>query len=444
MIYKSFRINCIIRILLIIASLYVFFYLFFKTQLYFTMIFIAFLPVVQTISLLNYINKTNIFLTQAFLSIQYDDFSERIKTRVQDSSFKEICEALNQIIEKFQKNRMEKEQQFQYLQAVIHQTGMGLISFTSEGKINLINKAARKMLKISPLNNMRQLESVNKEFTDSIVHMKTGERKHISFNHGTPPLQLAVYAKDIRLNRKEYRVLTFQNIQKELEEKEMDAWKNLIRVLSHEIMNSITPISSLAATANMLMSSEDKMSQADIEDIRMAIQTIEKRSQGLMQFVKNYRQFAQLPKPDFRVVPADLLFQRIKNLFHSRLERKNIELKTSIEPDNLNIKADPDLIEQVLLNLMSNAVEAVKETHSPRIELTAVMDGQTGAVINVADNGHGIKQDVLPRIFIPFFTTRSKGSGIGLSLSRQIMRLHEGNIRVNSEPGVRTVFSLLF
>lgn len=444
MIYKSFRLNCICRIFLLAATLCLFFYLCLQTRLYATCMILAVLILFQIVNLLNYINASNQLLSRAFESVLYEDFSERLDTRLQDSSFAEVCASLNRIIAKFQLNRLEKEQQFQYLQEVIQQTGMGLISVRADGEVNLINKSARNMLQLPPVRHMQQVESANTSFSHLLSQMKNGERRYFDIENHNNSMQVAVYAKEIRMQGEQYRLFTLQNIQTELEEKEMDAWKNLIRVLSHEIMNSVTPISSLAATANQLIGSGNAIHPADIDDLRQAMQTIEKRSRGLMQFVRNYRQFARIPDPVRQIVPVTVLFGRLENLIKPGLEQGAIRFSATVEPDSLQLQVDPDLIEQVLLNLLSNAIEAVKESERAEIELRAELNERSVPVIRVRDNGRGIPEDVLPKIFIPFFTTRPDGSGIGLSLSRQIMRLHGGSIRVQSEPGVRTVFSLLF
>lgn len=444
MVYKSFHINCIVRILLIILNLYVFFYLCFRTNFYATIVITGVFPIFQIFGLFHYINKTNRFLVRAFESIQYDNFSEKIKTPLEDSFFRELCDELNQIIEKFKKNRIEKEQQFQYLKAIIDQTGMGLISIKQTGEISLMNKAARVILKIPQFKHIKQLEAVNKELSDLLIKMKTGEKENFDYSDNGISAQFAVYSSDISLKNEHYKLFTIQNIQKELEEKEMDAWKKLIRVLSHEIMNSITPISSLAATANLLIIKKEKMSPSDAEDLCQALYTIEKRSQGLIQFVQNYRRFARIPDPNFQILSVAALFKRIENLTQNQLRQDSVQFRMSVKPDNLQIKADPDLIEQVLLNLMTNAIEALNETDKPKIQLIAEMNEKPNMVISVTDNGCGIEQAVLSKVFIPFFTTKPDGSGIGLSLSRQIMRLHGGTIRIESEPGVQTMSLLVF
>ncbi len=442
--YKSFQKNCIVRILLIILNLYIFFYLCFKTDFYATIAITGLLPILQIYGLFHYINKTNRYLARAFESIQYDNFSEKIKTPLKDSSFRQLCNELNRIIEKFQEHRLEKEQQFQYLQAIVHQTGMGLISVKQSGEINLINKAARVILKIPHFKHIKQLETVNKDFTDLLMKMKTGEKENFDYSDDGISSQFAVYARDISLKHDYYKLFTIQNIQKELEEKETDAWKKLIRVLSHEIMNSITPISSLAATANLLIIKREKMSPSDAEDLSQALYTIEKRSQGLMQFVQNYRRFARIPDPNFQILPVAALFKRIENLIQNQLRQGRVQFTMSVKPENLQIKVDPDLIEQVLLNLITNAIEAFTETDQPKIQMNGQMTGRSNVIISVTDNGCGIQPQVLSKAFIPFFTTKPEGSGIGLSLSRQIMRLHGGSMRLESDPGVQTISSLIF
>ncbi len=444
MVYKSFHINCIVRILLIIVNLYVFFYLCFKTDFYATIVITGLLPIFQIFGLFHYISKTNRLLVRAFESIQYDNFSEKIITPFKDSSFRELCDELNLIIEKFQENRIEKEEQFQYLKAIIHQTGMGLISVKPNGDINLINKAARVILKIPHFKHIKQLESVNKDFSDLLVKMKTGEKENFNYSDNGISAQFAVYARDISLKDEQYKLFTIQNIQKELEEKEMDAWKKLIRVLSHEIMNSITPISSLAATANLLITKGEKMSPSDADDLCQALYTIEKRSQGLMQFVQNYRGFARIPDPNFKILQIAALFKRIENLTQNQLKQDSVQFSVSIKPENLQIKIDPDLIEQVWLNRTTNAIEALNETGQPKIQLIAEMNDNSNMIISVTDNGCGIEQEVLSKVFIPFFTLMPEGSGIVLSLSGPITRLHGGSIRMESDPGVKTIFSLVF
>jgi signal transduction histidine kinase len=248
------------------------------------------------------------------------------------------------------------------------------------------------------------------------------------------------------LRGKQLTLVSLNDIRGELEEKEMESWQNLIRVLTHEIMNSITPIASLASTAeHLLESTASQPGTPDPEtlgDIRGAVRTIEQRSRGLLHFVENYRRLTRIPKPQFRIFPVSEIFERVERLMNGRIENTGISLETVIETGGMELTADPDLLEQVLINLVQNSVQALAGVPHGKISLRAGIDDRGRALIQVRDNGPGIMEDVLAKIFIPFFTTKRDGSGIGLSISRQIMRLHRGTITVRSEPGVETVFTL--
>jgi signal transduction histidine kinase len=229
----------------------------------------------------------------------------------------------------------------------------------------------------------------------------------------------------------------------------MKSWQNLIRVLTHEIMNSITPIASLASTAYGLLKDNQECEVPEtmnevVVDVREAVNTIEKRSKGLLTFIENYRKLTRIPIPDFKIVPIKDLFDRVEQLMQDQIELKSINFSTKIDPQTLTITADAGLIEQVLINLCKNAVEAVDGISRPKMKLKAETDGRGNSVIKVADNGRGITEEVAEKIFIPFFTTKQQGSGIGLSLSRQIMRQHKGTLRVSSTPNEKTVFKLRF
>jgi signal transduction histidine kinase len=264
-------------------------------------------------------------------------------------------------------------------------------------------------------------------------------------------VQLAVYAAEFKLREQKLTLVSIQNIQSELEEKEMEAWQNLIRVLTHEIMNSVTPIASLTATVNDLLTPPsgnqkpgEETSAEAMDDIRGALQTIQKRSEGLLHFVDAYRKLTRIPKPQFQIFSITELFARVGQLMRVQMSGKPIHFHTKVEPESLELTADPELIEQVLINLLLNAIQAVEDQKDARIELAARMDQRGRTIIPVADNGPGIIAEALEKIFIPFFTTKQDGSGIGLSLCRQIMRLHSGTISVHSQPNVETIFTLRF
>ena len=228
----------------------------------------------------------------------------------------------------------------------------------------------------------------------------------------------------------------------------MEAWQQLIRVLTHEIMNSITPISSLASTVqSILKTSVQGQTSPDpesLDDINSAVNTIQRRSEGLIHFVNSYRNLTKIPKPNFQIFQISSLFERIQNLMSKELEEKGIKFSQCVTPDSLELTADPELVEQVVINLLINSEHSLESQEGAEISLAASLDERGKILIKVTDNGPGIPEDVLEKIFIPFYSTKKNGSGIGLSLSRQIMRAHGGNIRVASKAGEETVFTLRF
>jgi signal transduction histidine kinase len=276
--------------------------------------------------------------------------------------------------------------------------------------------------------------------------MKSGEKTTFKFFDESDVIQLIIYATEFKMRDKAIKLVSLQNIQTELEEKELEAWQKLIRVLTHEIMNSVTPISSLSSTVNDMLTTgnANDLDEEQVDDIKSAVTTIHRRSEGLINFVENYRSLTKIPKPNFEIFSVQHLFDRLKRLLSNDLEKYSIRLSLSVEPRSLEVTADPDMVEQILINLVINSTHALKDTENKSLSLTAGLNEKGRVFIKVTDNGPGIPQDIQEKIFIPFFSTKSSGSGIGLSLARQIMRSHRGNIRVSSKPNEETTFSLIF
>ncbi|HEX9973501.1 MAG TPA: ATP-binding protein, partial [bacterium] len=445
MVYKNFRLICIFRVLFLGATFFLFFYLITRTTLY-AMSFIAGVIIIYEIySLIHYVERTNRDLTRFLDAIKYEDFSQTFIGAGFGSSFNDLKTAFNAVLTKFQQTRAEKEEHFRYLQTVVQHIGIGLISFQSDGEVGLINNAARRLLKVVRLKNINELRKFNKTLVDTLLNMKSGEKALVKIRDSNEYLQLAIYATEFILRENKYTLVSLQNIQSELEEKEMEAWQNLIRVLTHEIMNSVTPISSLASTVNEMLTKnldrKGKFCEELIDDVRGAVQTIEKRSKGLLHFVESYRKLTRIPRPNFEIFPVTSLFERVEQLMKTQIGENGIHFETNVDPESLELTADVELVEQVLINLVLNSIDAVKNRQDGKIQLTSKMDERGRVIIQVIDNGIGIEEDVLEKIFIPFFTTKEHGSGIGLSLSKQIMRLHRGTIAVQSKRGEETVFT---
>jgi len=446
---KRFYINCIIRVLLLNATICLLTYLFFKTDFIAAAIFVCSLAAYQIFSLIRYVTKTNRDLTRFLQSIKYSDFSQSFTNNLKGSGFEELQAAFTEVIKEFQRAKLEKEEHFRFLQTIVDHVGIGLIAFIPAGEVELINNAAKKLLKIPRLGNIKDLESISPRLADKLANLSPGDKDLIKLQQGDDLLQLSIYATGFVLHQQQLMLVAMQNIQNELEEEEMKSWQNLIRVLTHEIMNSITPIASLSSTAYGLLKDgrECEIPEAmneTIDDVRHAVNTIEKRSKGLLTFIENYRELTRIPKPEFKLVKIKDLFERVKNLMNDQFETYSVNFHMQIDPESLEITADPALIEQVLINLCKNSVEAVNGVTHPKIKLKAVTDGLGNPVVKVIDNGKGISEEVAEKIFIPFFTTKQQGSGIGLSLSRQIIRLHKATIGVTSMPNEKTIFKLRF
>jgi len=367
------------------------------------------------------------------------------------SSFKALNDAFNDVMKDFQRVRSEREEHFYYLQTIIQNIDVSLIAFQSDGTIELINKSAKKLFQVSGLNNIKGLEKFSHELVNVLFRIKPGQNELVKVYDEDDFLQLAIYATTIKIKDKVITLVTIKDIQNVLEEQETEAWQKLIRVLTHEIMNSITPIASLSSTLENIVKGYSHSGEGhtpvyneSLDEMEKALQTINKRSNGLLHFVDTYRNLTRIPKPNFTIFTVEDIFLNIRMLMDEDLRKQHILFDTQIEPEKLQITADEQLIEQVLINLLKNAIDALKDIADARVRLSAFYNKRGRFTIQVSDNGPGILPDVLDKIFIPFFTTKQSGSGIGLALSRQIMRLHNGTITAYSEAEKETVFTLTF
>ncbi len=453
MIYKNFKVNFLVRILLLTATIFLFVYLILETKLIITLVLIGVLIIIQIYNILNFTDQTNRMLYNFLESIRYSDFSRTFELDGNDSSFEKLKNSFNEVIKDFQEVREEKEENFYYLQSIIQHIGIALIAYKEDGSVELINNATKKLFQIKSLSNIQQLSSFSPELAEQLKNIKHGENTLIKVVEEDNILQLIIFATEFKIHSRSITLVSIKNIQQELEENEMQSWQKLIRVLTHEIMNSITPISSLSSTVTFILKdlSESLEKQGiqneDIEtigEVHQALETIQKRTDGLTHFVNTYRNLTQVPAPNYSIFKVTDLISNISQLFKEEIKAKNIALKTNITPASIELSADKQLIEQVIINVIKNAIHALENHPHGQIHINAFLNKQDRITIQISDNGPGILPNVLERIFIPFFTTKPKGSGIGLSLSKQILRLHGGTITAQSEPDKETRFTLTF
>ncbi len=450
MTYKNFRANIIVRILLLSVSIFLFFY---SLDLEFnvTPILVVVLIIFQVFSLIRYVDRTNRDLTSFLESIRFSEFTRSFRIEGMGSSFDELNRAFNDVINDFQKVRSEKEEHFHYLQSIVQNIDVSIIAYRKDGTVEMINKAAKQLFQIHSLKNVKGLEQLSLELVNTLINISPGENTLVKVQDQDDILQLAIYATEFKVKDKLIILATINNIQNVLEEQETEAWQKLIRVLTHEIMNSITPIASLSSTLEIMLKGitdgENVREDMDIDavmEIQQALQTINKRSTGLLHFVNTYRNLTRIPKPNFKIFPVQDLFKNLYLLMEEEITENKINFVTNIEPENIEVSADEQLVEQVIINLIRNSMHALDGRKDPTIELKTYYNKRGRVTIQVADNGTGILPEVLDKIFIPFFTTKQSGSGIGLSLSRQILRLHNGTITAHSVPDEETIFTLTF
>jgi len=451
MIYKNFRVHIILRLVLLSASLLALFYLLNAGTYYLTPVVLIVLIIIQIYSLIRLVEKTNHDLSNFLQSIRFSDFSSSFQNEGLGDSYDHLRSIFNNVIKDFQKIRSEKEEHYFYLQNIVQHIGVGIIAYRRDGSVEMINKASKRLFQISKLKNIGELSRCSAELVDVLLKIQMSENTLVKVYNGEEFLQLSIYATEFKLNNRTIVLVSIRNIQAELAEQEMDAWQKLIRVLTHEIMNSIAPISSLSSTLSSMVeeiaNSENKNKVVDIEtvnDIQDALKTIYKRSTGLSHFVETYRNLTQIPAPDFSIFFVEPLLKYIVGLFKNELNKKSIQVEIHVQPATLELTADEQLLEQVLINLLQNSIQAAKTDGTAHIQIKAFLNKRGRITIQVIDNGQGILEEVQQKIFIPFFTTKHSGSGIGLSLSRQILRLHGGSINVQSQPDVKTVFTLTF
>lgn len=445
---RSFRLHIVLRVAALGVTLAAAAWLWVAMLAPAAAVLVGLLAVGQVVALVRYVEWTNRELARFLRSVRYADFSQHFSGRGRGEAFHELGTAFGDVMDDFRQARAEKEEQHRYLQTVVQHVGVGLMAVRPAGEVALDNNAARQLLGVPRLRHVRDLEAVSDRLVEAVEQIRAGDRALVRLDDGETARQLALQATEFKLRGELVKLVSLQDIQSELEEKELEAWQQLTRVLTHEIMNSLTPIASLAGTAHALLdevADDRRVPESEaLEDAREAVRTIERRSHRLHTFVEAYRRLTRVPQPQLAVVSVQELLGDVLSLMRGEIEGGGITLECTVEPETLTVTADADLIEQVIINLLRNAVQALDRAPDRRITVEAYIDEQERPAIRVGDNGPGIAREALGKIFIPFFTTKKAGSGIGLSLSREIMRRHGGTLVARSEVGGGSSFTLRF
>jgi two-component system, NtrC family, nitrogen regulation sensor histidine kinase NtrY len=399
-------------------------------------------------NLFRYVNDTNRRLTRFFESVRYSDFAIRFSSaKEKGDSFEAVNRQFNEVMEAFRQTRAEKEANLLFMNAMVQHLTTGVLAFDTQQNLLLSNNAALQLLGIYRIQRLADLPQQHQALTSFVTDLNArGKLLYQPDAHR----QLAVQGVNLNLQGRNVRLLTLQNIQPELQGKEIDAWRDLTRVLRHEIMNSVTPIVSLVETMQDIVKYDLNPQEPCADDLKEALEVVGTRSRGLMNFVEAYRTFTALPQPHLEDIGVKKFLERVVHLATADAKNPGPTVTIETEPETLQVRADVSQIEMVLLNLVKNAKEALESQPATlnrayfRVQLRAFENEKHRVIIEVEDNGPGIPEELLEEIFIPFFTTKSTGTGVGLSISRQIMQAHEGEIRVRSTPGQGTVFTLIF
>ncbi|HWK54905.1 MAG TPA: ATP-binding protein [Hyphomicrobiales bacterium] len=450
MAFTNFRLNVVLRVLALLGNVVVLVWGVLRTDWQVTLVVSAVLLVLQVVELVYYLETTSRQLTAFFDSIAARDFSVRYQMGGKGQSFDLLGRAFNRITLTLRQLNSERAAQHQLLEATIEHISMALLCIDAQGRIILMNQSAKRLFNFPYIHNAFALAKVDGKLPALVHGAVPGESQLISLTLGGQAQPLSMFTTRFELLGDTYSLVSLQNIRDELESQELDAWQKLIKVLTHEIMNSVTPMVALSTVIKQALVDEGgQLSTAGLSndqqgDLVRSLVAIEARGKGLMHFVRSYNSLANVPPPYFVDVPVAALLERITLLAKHELAPANIALHTRCEPADLCLRADIQQVEQVLINLMKNAREAMAGREDGRIAIEAGLNPDRDLTITVTDNGEGIAADKLQDIFIPFYTSKKQGSGIGLSISRQLMLANKGHIQVSSQPGIGTAFTLVF
>ena len=440
--FNQFGASLALRLLIIMVALSVIGFLIVTPGYHAATLLALFITAAFTFELFKFITKTNQEVTRFLDAIRYADFGQRFDFGKLGAGFPQLEQAFTHILERFREDRTEHESELRHLKALLEHVPVPLISIHASKQITLWNNSARRLFGISRVTRLPDLEQFGAEFFREISAIRAGGNALVTFQVDNMEQRLTISASEITMASKTERLISLQDIQSELDGMQLSAWQDLVRVLTHEIMNSITPVASLAKTAADLLDDvtlqvADKTEIVDeLRDVKDAVSTVARRSDALMNFVSSYRQLTHLPSPQIARVQLSDLFADVTRITTLGWQDKGLALIVDIEPGELDIQADRQMVEQVLINLLQNCAHALNDQAQGQVTLNAKLNKRGHVTIEVSDNGPGVPEEIVGKIFVPFFTTRREGSGVGLALSRQVMIAHGGTILfANNEQG---------
>lgn len=448
--FNRFSILISVRTVLIMLNLLLLTYLMFKPGYHAATLATILLLIFQCYSIVKFTTRTNAELVRFLEAARFADYSQRFDLSGLGAGFAELGEAFADILQRFQLNRQQQEERLRHLKVVVEHVPVPLISIKQSGQLTLWNNAARRLFGSARIVRVEDLDQFGREFVYQLTSIKAGERRLVAFHVDDMAHQLSVSMTDVIVAGEQEKLLSLQDIQNELDASQLQAWQDLVKVLTHEIMNSITPVASLAKTAVDLVADtkhqvgEQPEIQSHLDDIASAVTTVARRSEGLMTFVGSYRKLTSLPALNKTSLRVSELFEQVVKIIEQDEQSARVSFTYQVEPSELKMDADRAMLEQMLINLVKNAQQATQQVEQPTIQLNASLNRRGHVVIDIADNGFGIDDEMKSKIFIPFFTTKKEGSGVGLALTRQVMNAHGGTVKVTTSKDGGALFSLVF
>ncbi len=443
---RNFYLNIVTRVWFLAINALGMGWMFFSSTNYFIGIFFFLIFLIQIAELINYLNRTNRKIAFFFDAIRNDDSTLNFPEKTGNRALNELNASLNKVNDLIKKIKFELQEQEQYFKTILEHVSIGIITYNERGTIFLSNSSARNLLKHEHLTHINQIIRIDKKLFSTLKELQPGDNRLVSFNGKEGLVQLSLKSTLFKTATDNLQLVTMQDIKNEMDTKELESWIKLIRVLTHEIMNTVAPITSLSQTILGYFKNldGDLPSEKVIGNTVKGLEVINERGIGLIGFVETYRKLTRIPPPEKKTISLKQLLDNTITLIGIDSSDENIQIKAEVIPGNLEISADKKQISQVLINLVKNSIEALKNSENGKIILAGEINEYSRVQIAVSDNGPGIPEDVMDKIFVPFYTTKESGSGIGLSLSRQIMLLHGGSLKVFSAPGVQTIFTLEF
>ncbi|WP_026775306.1 PAS domain-containing sensor histidine kinase [Polaribacter sp. Hel_I_88] len=446
--YKSYILKLFLRNFMLICLILGLIYVIVKKEdiLYIVLISFAILCSIQ--NLYTFIKRRFAAIDDFFEAVKYRDFSRWFPEDRGPKDIRFLYTGFNEVNRTIKEINVQNETQYIYLQKILEMIDVGIIAYNIEtGDVLWLNDTFKEIIDFPSFKNIRFVENRKPELYTIIFETYNREPNSITIALQNEQLKVLISDTIFQIKEDSFKLVILQNIDSTLNKNESEAWKKLLSVMTHEIMNSIAPISSLADTLqrNIELSLENPQENSlEIEDLNAGIKTIKNRSQGLLKFAKTYRSLSKVTHLNLQKVQVSELFKNIELLMAPSIKAKNIAIEFSISSKRLQLDIDVHLIEQVIINLILNAKDACQQKENPLIKVEASQTQNRAIVIKVFDNGAGIPKEIMENIFVPFFTSKSTGSGIGLSLCKQIMLLHKGKILVNSIENEGTVFTLTF